>query len=104
MPAAMPFMVRMSVSFSPGSYSLLGFSFTSLSAVDVDPSSSLDSGARRAAGLNRPSWIRFSVYAWHAFSAVMYESRSISRCRRYGSLSRRSACPATCRSSLSVSA
>lgn len=71
-------MVRTSVSSSPGSYSLLGFSFTSPSAVDVDPSSSLDSGAPLAAGLNPPSLIRFSVYTWHVLSAVVYESGSMS--------------------------
>jgi hypothetical protein len=46
-------------------YSLLGFSFTSPSVVNVDPSSSIDSGVPLAAGLNPPSWIRFSVYAWY---------------------------------------
>lgn len=65
------------MSSSPGSYSLLGISFASPSAVDVDPSSSLDGGAPLAAGLNPPSLIRFSVYAWHVLSAVVYESGSM---------------------------
>jgi hypothetical protein len=92
MPAATPFMVRMRVSSSPGGNSVVGLSSTSSAARFGDFGTSLPSEQ------NWVLWSRifFSTKACWTLRAVMYGSRSRSRCFSVGFPCKMSSWPATC--------